>query len=96
VSTGKAGPYLRVLDELVPAAADVTARYGNNRIEADHARLTARLRPMRGLTRFPSAVVIAAGRAFGQNLRSGDCELGTEASPPLRLATAFTELALTM
>ena len=49
VTTDKAGPYLRVLDELVPAAAHVTEQYGNNRIEADHARLKARLRPMRGL-----------------------------------------------
>ena len=31
VTTDKAGPYLRVLDELVPAAAHVTEQYGNNR-----------------------------------------------------------------
>jgi transposase-like protein len=49
VTTDKAGPYLRVLDELVPAAAHVTEQYSNNRIEADHGRLKARLRPMRGL-----------------------------------------------
>ena len=36
VTTDKAGPYLRVLAELVPAAAHVTEQYGNNRIEADH------------------------------------------------------------
>jgi transposase, IS6 family len=36
VTTDKAGPYLRVLDELVPAAAHVTERYANNRVEADH------------------------------------------------------------
>jgi transposase-like protein len=49
VSTDKAAPYLRVLDELAPAALQVTEQYGNNRIEADHGRLKARLRPMRGL-----------------------------------------------
>jgi transposase, IS6 family len=96
VSTDKAGPYLRVLDELVPTALHVTEQYANNRVEADHARLKARLRPMRGLTRFRSAAVIAAGHALVQNLRRGHYELATDASPPLRLATAFTELAPAM
>jgi transposase-like protein len=31
VTTDRAGPYLRVLDELVPAAAHVTEQYANNR-----------------------------------------------------------------
>jgi len=31
--------------------------------------------------------------AFVQNLRRGHYELATEVPPPLRLATAFTELA---
>jgi IS6 family transposase len=70
-STDKAGPYLRVLDELVPAAAHLTEQYGNNQIEADHGRLKARLRPMRGLKRFRSAARLAAGHAFVQNLRRG-------------------------
>jgi transposase, IS6 family len=96
VTTDKARPYLRVLDELVPAAAHITEQYANNPIEADHARLKARLRPMRGLKRLRPAVVIAAGHAFVQNLRRGHYELATDASPPLRLATAFSELALTM
>ena len=94
VTTDKAGPYPRVLDELVPAAAHVTEQYGNNRIEADHGRLKARLRPMRGLKRLRSAARLAAGHAFVQNLRRGHYELATDAPPRLRLATAFTELAL--
>jgi transposase, IS6 family len=94
VTTDKAGPYLRVLDELVPAAAHLTEQYGNNRVEADHARLKARLRPMRGLKRFRSTARLAAGHAFVQNLRRGYYELATDVPPPLRLATAFTELAL--
>ncbi len=94
VTTDKAGPYLRVLDELVPAAAHCTERYGNNRVEADHGRLKARLRPMRGLKRFRSAAVIASGHAFVQNLRRGHYELATDAPPRLRLETAFAELAL--
>jgi transposase, IS6 family len=93
VTTDRAGPYLRVLDELVPAAAHVTDQYSNNRIEADHGRLKARLRPMRGLKRFRSAAVITAGHAFVQNLRRGHYELATEVPPPLCLAAAFTELA---
>ena len=82
--------------ELVPAAAHITEQYANYPIEADHARLKARLRPMRGLKRFRSAAAIATGRAFVQNFRRGHYELATDASPPLRLATAFSELALAM
>ena len=65
----------------------------DNPIEADHGRLKARLRSMRGLERLRSAAVIAAGHAFVQNLRRGFYELGLDLSPRLRLATAFTELA---
>src|SRR5439155_12260140 len=49
VTTDRAPAYLRVLDGLVPAARHVTEQYENNPIEADHGRLRARLRPMRGL-----------------------------------------------
>jgi IS6 family transposase len=49
---------------------------------------------MRGLKRVRSAARLAAGHAFVQNLRRGHYELATDASPPLRMATAFTELAL--
>ena len=94
VTTDKAGPYLRVLDDLVPTAAHITEQYANNRIEADHGRLKARLRPMRGLKRFRSAERIAAGHAFVQNLRRGHYELATNAPAQLRPAEAFTELAL--
>ena len=96
VTTDKAGPYLRVVDELTPTAVHVTEQYGNNRIEADHDRLKARLRPMRGLKRFRSAARLAAGHAFVQNLRRGHYELATDVPPPLRLAAAFSELALAM
>jgi transposase-like protein len=96
VTTDKAGPYLRVIDELLPVAAHGTERYANNRVEADHARLKARLRPMRGFKRFQSAARIAAGHAFMQNLRRGHYELAADVPPPLRLATAFTQLARAM
>jgi IS6 family transposase len=71
-------------------------QYGNNRIEADHGRLKARLRPMRGLKRLRSAARIAAGHAFVQNLRRGHYQLATDVSPALRLTKAFTDLALAM
>ncbi len=49
VSTDRAPAYPRVLDELLPSSCHVTARYVNNKVEADHGRLKSRLRPMRGL-----------------------------------------------
>ena len=93
VTTDKAGPYLRVLDELVPNALHVTEQYANNRVEADHGRLKARLRPMRGLKRLRSAAVIAVGHAFVQNLRRGHYELALDVPAHLCLAATFTELA---
>ncbi len=96
VTTDTAGPYLRVIDQLVPAAAHTTEQYENNPIESDHAGLKARLRPMRGQKQFRSAARIAAGHAFVQNLRRGHYELAIEVPPQLRLATAFTELAQAM
>ncbi len=72
VTTDRAPAYPRILDELIPTALHDTQQYANNRVEADHGRLKARLRPMRGLKRHRSARVIAAGHAFVQNLRRGD------------------------
>ncbi|WP_027140918.1 IS6 family transposase [Pseudofrankia saprophytica] len=93
VTTDRAPAYPRVLDEQVPAAHHVDARYANNPIEADHGRLKARLRPMRGLKRLSSAQVIGSGHAFVQNVRRGHYELATDTEPHQRLAAAFTELA---
>ena len=81
--------YPRVLDELVPSALHTTEQYANNRVEADHGRLKARLRPMRGLKRLRSARIIAAGHAFVQNLRRGHYELATDVPARHRLRTAF-------
>ncbi len=71
VTTDRAPVYPRVLEEVVPAARHVTEQYANNRIEADHGRLKARLRPMRGLKRMRSAGTVSAGHAVVQNLRRG-------------------------
>jgi transposase-like protein len=94
VTTDRAAAYPRVLDELVPAACHVTEQYANNAIEADHARLKSRLRPMRGLKQLRCARVISAGHAFIQNIRRGHYELGTEEVVNLRVMAAFDELAL--
>jgi len=93
VVTDKALPYLRVLDELVPAAWHRTDRYANNRVEADHGQLKRRLRPMRGLKTDAGVSVVAAGHAFVQNLRRGHYELAVDEPVLLRVATAFAELA---
>jgi transposase-like protein len=50
-----AAAYPVVLEELLPAAWHRTDSYANNHIEADHGRLKARLRPMRGLRQDRSA-----------------------------------------
>jgi transposase, IS6 family len=62
------------------------------RVEADHGRLKARLRPMRGLKQDRSARVIIAGHAFVQNLRRGHYELAAEEPVNRRVAVAFEEL----
>jgi transposase-like protein len=93
VVTDRAWTLLAVMDELLPAAFHNTEQYANNPIEADHARLKARLRPMRGLKRDHSARVVMAGHALVQNLRRGHYELGCEARARRRVAAAFTELA---
>jgi len=94
VVTDKAPSLARVIDELIPAAFHNTGQYENNRCEADHGRLKARLRPMRGLKTNRTASVVIRGHAFVQNVCRGHYELGIEASPVFRLATAFDELQL--
>jgi transposase, IS6 family len=96
VVTDRAWTFLAVVDELMPAAFHNTARYANNRIEAGHGRLKARLRPMRGLTRDHTARVIVRGHAFMQNLRRGHYELGVDARAYRLVAQAFGELARTI
>src|SRR6266536_1987530 len=68
VTTDKAPVYPGVLEELLPAAWHRSEQYENNRVEADHGRLKARLRPMRGLKQDRNARVIIAGHAFVQNV----------------------------
>jgi transposase-like protein len=94
VTTDQAPVYPAVLEELLPAAWHRTDRYANNRVECDHGRLKARLRPMRGLKQDQSDRVIIAGHASVQNVRRGHYELAVEKQMGGRMAVAFDELAL--
>src|SRR5215217_2801990 len=51
VVTDRAPALRAAIDELMPGAFHNVEQYANNRIECDHGRLKARLRPMRGLKR---------------------------------------------
>jgi len=94
ITTDRAHAFVRVITELLPAALHDTDQYANNRVEADHGRLKARLRPMHGLKRDRTASVVIRGHALIQNLRGGHYELGVDARPGQTLAAAFDELAL--
>ncbi len=58
VTTDRSPALARSIVELLPAVHHDTTQYANNRVEADHGRLKARLRPMRGLQRDRTASVI--------------------------------------
>ncbi len=95
IATDRYRVYPRVLDELLSTAFHDMEVHANNLLEADHGRLKARLRPMRGLKRDRTARVIVAAHAFVQNLRRGFYDLGAADVPSVsRLADAFAELAL--
>jgi transposase, IS6 family len=94
VVTDRAATYPMVLEELLPAAWHRTEQYANNRVEADHGRLKARLRPMQGLKQDASARVIIAGHGFVQKLRRGHYELAAEEPVNRRVAIALAELAV--
>ena len=93
VTTDRAPVYPRIVDDLEPSPRHITERYANNLVEADHGRLKARLRPMRGLKQLASARTISAGHAFVQNLRRGHYELTVDLPVHDRVRVAFDELA---
>jgi transposase-like protein len=84
----------RDIEELLRAPWHRTEQYANSRVECDHGRLKARLRPMRGLKQDRNASVIIAGYAFVQNLRRGHCEVAAEEPADRRVAVAFDELTM--
>jgi transposase-like protein len=94
VVTDHAPVYPGVLEELAPITWHRTDQYANNRIEADHGRLKARLGPMRGFKQDRSARIVITGHAFVQNVRRGHYELAVEEPASRRLAIAFDELTM--
>ena len=74
VTTDQAPVYPTLMEELLPAAWHRTDCYANNRVEADHGRLKARPRPMRGLKQDRSAGSSSPGmrssRTFGADTTS--------------------------
>ena len=96
VATDLAQALETTIEQLVPNAFNNTAQHQNNRVECDHRRLKARLRPKRGLKRDQTASVVIKGHALIPNIRRGHYELGTETTPHLRLIKAFNELGAVM
>ena len=94
--TDKSPTLASVIADLAPDAEHCTERYANNRIECDHGRLKARLRPMRGLKTDRTASVVIRGHAFVQNLRRGHYEVGLGVHPTSLLEAAFDELLPTI
>jgi len=93
VTTDRAPACPRVPGERIPSALHVVEQYANNPVGADHGRLKARLRPVRGLKRHRSARILAAGHAFVQNLRPGHDDIATEVPSRHRLRAAFDDSA---
>ena len=93
VVTDKAACYPPVLRALLPEAEHRTSKYLNNGLERDHGHLKQRLRPMRGFKQRASADGFARGHALVQNLRHGLSSLSDGVPRPLRLATAWPQLA---
>ena len=97
VITDRAAALAHVIAETLPDARHNKAQYADNRVECDHGRLKARLRPTRGLKTDRTTRAIIRGQAFVQNLRRGHDELGVKARhDQLRIAAPFDELASTI
>ena len=83
----------RVIEDVLLDTFHNTEHYANNRVECDHGRLKARLRPMRGLKTDRTARAIIRGHAFIQKPRRGHYQLGVDAMiRHLCVAAGFDEL----
>lgn len=69
--TGSSVPIRVCVEKLAPDGLYNTLRNANSRVEGDHGRLKARLRPMCGLKRVRTANVVTKGHRIIQNLRRG-------------------------
>ena len=97
VVTDRSPAFANVIADLLPGALHNTDTYANNRVECDHGRLKATLRPMRGLKTDRTASVIIRGHAFMQNVRRGHYELGVDSRfDQFLVAAVFEELTTTI
>jgi transposase, IS6 family len=94
VTSDKAKCYPPALRALVPAAEHRCSKYSNNGLERDHQFLKGRVRPMRRFKATATASTFCRGHALIRNLGRGFSGLAPGAAPRLRLATAWTALAL--
>jgi transposase, IS6 family len=94
VTGDKAKCYLPALRALRPAAEHRCSKYLNNGLERDHQFLKGRVRPMRRFKATATASTFCRGHALIRNLGRGFSGLAPRAAPRLRLATAWTALAL--
>ena len=93
VVTDKAACHPPALRVLLPEADHRFSTYLNNGLERDHGHLKQRLRPMRGFKQLGAADLLTRGHALVQNLRNGFSALTAGVPRPLRLATAWPQLA---
>jgi len=93
VATDVPGPSRERSRSSSPVHVTTPPRYTNYRVETDHKRLKARLRPMRGLKRDRTTNVVIAGHAFirrvSERLEAKICrrrraeKVGPDASPSI-------------
>jgi IS6 family transposase len=83
VVTDKAACYPPVLRALLPVAEHRSSKYLNKGLERDHGHLKQRA----------SADTFTRGPVLVQDLRNGFSSLTDRAARPLRLATAWPQLA---
>jgi transposase-like protein len=93
ITTDKAGCYPPALHVVLPEAEHRHSKYLNNGLERDHGHLKQRVRPMRGFKSLASADSFSRGHGLIQNLRNGFSALTAALPRPLRLCTAWPQLA---
>ena len=96
VVTDKSPTLASVIADLVPDAEHCIDQYANNRIECDHSRLKAGLRPMRGLKTDRTASVVIRGPALLQNIRRGHYRFDNDSDSASWLEAPFDELRSTL
>ena len=94
ITSDKAKCYPPALRTLQPTAEHRCSKYLNNRLERDYQFLKERVRPMRRFKTTATASRFCRGQALIRNLGRGCTRLAAGAPPRLRLATAWTALAV--